>query len=93
MGRRNCAGEQLIDEIYDAGARPDRWPATLWHLASAVGAEGAVMFGFSRSRGLMLEHNGSLDPGSAANFKARHLNNAWVQGMAQRPTDYLVLPS
>jgi DNA-binding CsgD family transcriptional regulator len=91
MGSRNGAGEQLIDEIYDAGARPDRWPATLSHLASAVGAEGAVMFGFSRSRGLMLEHNGSLDPSSAANFKARHLNNAWVQGMAQRPTDHLVL--
>jgi DNA-binding CsgD family transcriptional regulator len=91
MGRCNGVGEQLLDEIYDAGVRPDLWPATLSHLASAVGAEGAVMFGFSRSRGLILEHNGSLDPGSAVNFKARHLDNAWVRGMAQRPTDYLVL--
>jgi hypothetical protein len=91
MGRCNGMGEQLLDEIYDAGARPELWPATLSHLASAVGAEGAVMFGFSRSRDLILEHNGSLDPGSAVNFKARHLDNAWVRGMAQRPTDYLVL--
>ena len=91
MGRCNGMGEQLLDEIYDAGARPELWPAALSHLASAVGAEGAVMFGFSRARSLILEHNGSLDPASSANFKARHLNNAWVQGMAQRPTDYLVL--
>jgi hypothetical protein len=58
MGRCNDHCEPLIDEIYDAGARPERWPAILSHLASAVSAEGAIMFGFSSSRGLVLEHNG-----------------------------------
>jgi DNA-binding CsgD family transcriptional regulator len=91
MGRFNYTCEQLIDDVYDAGARPQRWPTALSRLASAVGAEGAVMFGFSRTQCLVLEHNGSLDPGSSASFKARHLDNAWVRGMTKRPTDCLVL--
>ena len=49
------------------------------------------MFGLSKSRGLVFEYNGSLDPHSATVFKARHANNVWVQGMARRPKNQIVI--
>lgn len=91
MEHREIGCDQLIDEIYDAGARPDRWAAALSSIASAAGAEGAIMFGFCKSRGLLFEYNGSLDDTSSKIFKARHLNNAWVEGMARLPSNQLVL--
>jgi DNA-binding CsgD family transcriptional regulator len=83
--------DHLIDSIYDAGASPEQWPSVLCSIASAAGAQGGVVFGFSNSRGLVFEYNGALDPHCADIFKSRHTNNAWVQGMAQRPKNQLVV--
>ena len=91
MDRRETNYEHLIDAIYDAGACPDQWPSVLSAIGAAAGAEGGVMFAFSKLRGLVFEFNGSLDPHSATVFKARHANNVWVQGMAKRRKDELVI--
>jgi DNA-binding CsgD family transcriptional regulator len=91
MDRRETNYEHLVEAIYDAGACPDQWPSVLSAIAAAAGAEGGVIFGFSRLRGLVFEYNGALDPHSATVFKARHVNNVWVQGMAVRPKNQLVI--
>jgi DNA-binding CsgD family transcriptional regulator len=91
MERGETNYDHLIDAIYDAGACPEQWPCVLSAIAAAAGAEGGVMFGFSKLRGLVFEYNGALDPHSAAVFKARHANNVWVQGMAMQPKNQLVI--
>jgi DNA-binding CsgD family transcriptional regulator len=91
MEHRELACGRLIDQIYDAGACPDRWPEVISSIASAAGAMGGVMFGFSKSRGLIFEYNGSLDDASMRVFTTRHLNNAWVRGMAKREVNRLVI--
>ena len=91
MERRETVCDHLIDSIYDAGARPERWPSVLTAIAGAAGAAGGVVFGFSKSRGLVFEYNGSLDARCADIFKIRHANNVWVQGMAGRPRNQLVV--
>ena len=81
----------LIDAIYDAGATPSQWPSVIRSIAESAGAPGGVIFGFSRTRGLMFEYNGALDPHCSDIFKLRHANNAWVEGMARRPQNHLVI--
>jgi DNA-binding CsgD family transcriptional regulator len=90
MERRQINYDLLIDAIYDAGASPSLWPSVISSIAASAGAQGGVVFGFSKSRGLVIEYNGALDPLCAEIFKLRHTNNAWVQGMAQRPQNQLV---
>ncbi len=81
----------LIDAIYDAGATPSQWPSVIKSIAESAGAPGGVVFGFSKSRGLVFEYNGALDPLCADIFKLRHVNNAWVEGMARRPQNQVVI--
>jgi DNA-binding CsgD family transcriptional regulator len=83
--------DHLIDDIYDAGACPELWPSTLSSIAAAAGAQGGVVFGFSKSRGLIFEYNGALDTQCATIFKLRHRDNVWVDGMARRPKNQLVV--
>ena len=83
--------DHLIEDIYDAGACPVLWPSTLSSIAAAAGALGGVVFGFSKSRGLVFEYNGALDAQCATIFKTRHRDNAWVHGMARRPKNQLVV--
>jgi DNA-binding CsgD family transcriptional regulator len=91
MEWRETHCDHLIDAIYDAGACPEHWPSVLSSIASTCNGLGAIVFGFSKSRGLVFEYNGALDPVCANIFKMRHTNNAWVQGMAQRPRNQLVV--
>jgi DNA-binding CsgD family transcriptional regulator len=44
----------LIDDIYDAGVSPDRWPALLDRLALAHGARGAALFHATDSNSSMI---------------------------------------
>ena len=83
--------DHLIEDIYDAGACPELWPSTLSSIAAAAGALGGVVFGFSKSRGLIFEYNGALDAQCATIFKLRHRDNVWVRGMARRPKNQLVV--
>lgn len=43
--------EDIVDEIYEAGVVPERWPALLERLAEIVGAEGNILF-VARQQGL-----------------------------------------
>lgn len=46
--------DQLLDDIYDAGASPDRWPALLERLALAHGARGAALFHATTTDNVMI---------------------------------------
>ena len=60
----------LIEEVYEAAAVPELWPAVLDKIAGRIGAAGAVMFAVNA------QHGGRLASGLAARYYADQATDA-----------------